>query len=425
MRNLFVALLLLTLTSTAIKAQEVLDRIIAIVDNEIILNSELNFQTAIYAQQRKLNPNDPKLREEVLKMLMDEKFIYAQAHVDSIVVSEDEIRRQLDYQVSMLIQQYGSQERVQEVYGMNLDKIRRELRDNVRKNIMVQKLQEKEFGLVEASRKEVEQFFSVYRDSIGLIPERVRVSHIFLKPELTSTIKEQYFLIAKNLLDSIKNGGDFAELAKQYSEDPGSAKDGGDLGFIKRGVLVPEFESVAYGLNEGELSSVVETQFGFHIIQLLERRGESIRARHILIKIKADDQADLHAIEKLGELRDSVVRFGKDFALLATRYSHDKETSSLGGKLGTFFLNQLDKNLLDIVQTLKEGEISFPRRLNLPTGTYGYHIVYLEKRTPEHLPNLDIDYSEIKKLADEYKKQKLYSTWIEELKTKIFWEIKL
>lgn len=417
-------LFLLILILPELIAQQSVDKVIAVVDNEIILKSELEYQINLLAAQRKIDPKTPALREQVLKMLIDEKLVYAQAGLDSIAVSEDEVGKQIEYQISQLTQQYGSKERIEQMYNMSLEKIKRELRDDVRKNIMIQKMQEKKFGQVESSRREVEEFFAQFKDSLGVIPEKVKISHIFKNPQTSTALKAKYKATAQAILDSIKAGADFAELAKKYSEDPGSAAQGGDLGFVKRGVFYPEFESAAYALKEKQLSEVTESPVGFHIIQLLERRGESIHTRHILIKVKADDESDLNTIEMLTEIRDSIVRKFGTFAELAKKYSDDKETVNLGGQLGAFYLNQLDKNLLDVVGKLKENEISYPKRVNYAGDSYGYHIVWLEKKIPQHKPNIEIDYTELKKLSDEYKKQKLYAAWLEELKSKIFWEIK-
>lgn len=415
---------LLILILPELIAQQSVDKVIAVVDNEIILKSELEYQINLLAVQRKIDPKTPALREQVLKMLIDEKLVYAQAGLDSIAVSEDEVGKQIEYQISQLTQQYGSKERIEQMYNMSLEKIKRELRDDVRKNIMIQKMQEKKFGQVESSRREVEDFFAQFKDSLGVIPEKVKISHIFKNPQTSTALKAKYKATAQAILDSIKAGADFAELAKKYSEDPGSAAQGGDLGFVKRGVFYPEFESAAYALKEKQLSEVTESPVGFHIIQLLERRGESIHTRHILIKVKADDESDLNTIEMLTEIRDSIVRKFGTFVELAKKYSDDKETVNLGGQLGAFYLNQLDKNLLDVVGKLKENEISYPKRVNYAGDSYGYHIVWLEKKIPQHKPNIEIDYTELKKLSDEYKKQKLYAAWLEELKSKIFWEIK-
>jgi len=406
-------------------AQKTLDKIVAVVDNEIILQSELAFQMNIYSTQRGIDPSTPGLKEHVLNSMIDEKLVYAQSELDSITVTDEEVSQRIDYQIQVFQKQYGSVQKIEEMYGMSIERIKRELRDDVRKNLMIQKMQQTKFANVEATRREVEKFFNTYKDSIGMIPEKLKIYHIFKNPHASARIKKIARDFAQSLLDSVKAGADFSELAKKYSEDPGSRAQGGDLGFVKRGVFYTEFEAAAFALAEGEFSKVVESPAGFHVIQLLERRGESIHTRHILIKIKPDDNADLETIQFLSDIRDSVISGKGTFQYYAKKFSDDKETAAFGGSLGTFYLNQLDKNLLDVVSKLKEGEISFPKRLEYAPGTYGYNIVYLEKRIPQHMPSLDEDYKEIKKLADEQKKQKEYNKWIEELKKRIYWETRI
>jgi peptidyl-prolyl cis-trans isomerase SurA len=413
------------LLSISSYSQEVLDKIVAVVDNEFILKSELEFQTNMVAAQRKIDPNSPGLQKQVLNAIIEEKLIYAQANFDSIIVTDEEVASRIDYQINVFQQQYGSIEKIEQMYGMSIEKIKRELRDEIQKSLMIQKLQEKNFASIEASRREVESFFTIYKDSIGVIPEKVKISHIFNNPKASSINKEKYRQFAKAILDSIKNGSDFAELAKKYSEDPGSAVQGGDLGFVKRGVFYPEFEAVAYSLEPNQISDIVESPVGYHIIQLLERRGESIKTRHILIKIKLDEQADLNTITFLTDVRDSIIKKVAPFSYYAKKYSEDKDTAPFGGDLGTFFIGQIDKQLLDAVAKLKDGEIGFPRRIEYSEGNYGYHIVWLEKRTLQHLATLDLDYPEIKKLAEDHKKQKKYSEWIEKLKEKIYWDVRI
>lgn len=406
-------------------AQQTLDKIVAVVDNEIILQSELDFQASIFASQRQLDPNTPGLKEQLLNTMIEEKLIYAKADLDSITVTEDEVNQRIDYQINSFVQQYGSIANIEKIYGMSIDRIKRELRDEVRKSLMSQRLQEKNFGKVQASRREVEEFFNTYKDSIGTIPEKVTIFHIFLNPKASEKLKKKFYDKALALLDSIKSGSDFSELAKKYSDDPGSAAQGGDLGFVKKGVFYPEFEEAAFKLNVGELSGVVESPVGFHIIQMLERRGESINTRHILVKIKADESADLQTIDFLSSVRDSIQQGLGTFQDFAKKYSEDKETAPFGGELGNFYISQLDKALLDAVGKLKEGDIGFPRRLEYAPGTYGYHIVWLQSRVPQHKASLTEDYAEVKKLADENKKQKEYTKWIETIKSKIFWEVRI
>ncbi len=417
--------ILTILLSINISAQEVLDEIVAIVDNDIILASELQFQVNLWAAQNKVDPSNPDLKNRVLNSLIDEKLLYAQAELDSIVVSNEEIERQLDYQMNYFIQQYGSKENMEQVYGMSLERIKRESREETRKQMMAQKVREQKFGLIDITRREAEEFFTDYKDSLGVIPEKYSLSHIFINPKAGEKVKKKSKEFISSLLDSIKNGADFAELAKKHSDDPGSAALGGDLGTVKRGVFYPEFESAAFALLPGEISKIVETPVGYHIIELLDRRGESIHTRHILIKIKTDDDSDLKAIELLTELRDSILSGKESFAYYARKFSDDKETASRGGELGTFEIGQLDKSLLNHVSKLKKDEISFPKRLELDKNSYGFHIIKLLKRTNEHLPSLDEDYEDIRRLAEYSKKQKLYTKWLEELRDNIYWEIKL
>lgn len=422
--KLKIALLLLFFTAAGFP-QQVLDKIVAVVDNEIILQSELDFQAGIYAAQRQLDVNTPGLKQQILNSMIDEKLIYAEAELDSISVTEDEINQRIDYQINSFVQQYGSVANIEKMYGMSIDRIKRELRDDVRKSLMSQRLQEKNFGKTEASKRQVEEFFTLYRDSIGTIPEKVILYHIFQNPKASDKLKKKFREKALAILDSLLAGKDFAELARKYSDDPGSAAQGGDLGFVKRGVFYPEFEEAAFKLNVGQISGIVESPVGFHIIQLIEKRGESIKTRHILIKIKADENSDLRTIDFLTELRDSVLKGNGTFQDYAKKYSEDKETAPFGGELGTYYINQLDKSLLDAIGKLKEGDISYPKRLEYAQGTYGYHIVWLKSKVPQHVASLTEDYPEIKKLATENEKQKEYQKWIEELKSKIYWEVRI
>lgn len=403
---------------------QVIDKIAAVVDNEIILKSEVDFRAAMEAAQRNLDPNDPKLRETILNQLIEEKLLYAQADLDSITVKDEQVTETLDNQIRYMTQQYGSQERIEQIYGMPIEKIKRNLRDDTRKSLMAQMVQQKKFGDLQVSRKEVEEFFDQYKDSLGVVPEKYDISHIFQNPKTGERIKKKAHDLAVMILDSLKKGADFAELAKKYSDDPGSASQGGDLGFAKRGVFLPEFEATAFSLAPGQISGIIETQFGYHIIQLIERRGESVHARHILIKPKADDQADLKAIEFLSDLRDSIAKGVNTFEYYAKKYSDDKESAKFGGELGIFEASQLEKSVLDQIYKMKEGEIGYPKRMDVDKYNYGYHLLRLNKRVPEHRANLEQDYNEVKRLAEYYKKQKLYAQWMKELKNKIYWEIK-
>ena len=235
-------------------------------------------------------------------------------------------------------------------------------------------------------------------------------------------VKKKAKDFAQALLDSIKNGASFDSLARKYSDDPGSRKQGGDLGWVKRGVFYPEFEAAAFKLQKGEISKVVESPVGFHIIQMIDRRGESIHTRHILISVKEDDNADIKSIEFLTAIRDSIVQKKNTFEYYAKKYSNDKETAKFGGELGVFEKRQLDGVMLKLLEKMKPGDISFPSRLDVSRGVYGYHIVRLNSKVPAHLPDLSIDYDAIKKIAEYQKREKLFNEWIAKIKKQIYWK---
>ncbi|MBP1683510.1 MAG: surA [Ignavibacteriaceae bacterium] len=176
----------------------VIDKIVAVIDNEIILHSELDFQVAIYASQRSLDPKSPDLKRQILYTMIDEKLVYAQAELDSITVTDAEVAQRIEYQINVLKQQYGSEANIEKMYGMSLEKIKRELREDVRKSLMVQRLREKNFAPVEASRREVEEFYNNFKDSLGMIPEKLHIFHIFRNPKTTDRLKARLYLIQLN-----------------------------------------------------------------------------------------------------------------------------------------------------------------------------------------------------------------------------------
>jgi peptidyl-prolyl cis-trans isomerase SurA len=422
MKKLF---LILMLYSSVLFAQEVLDKVVAVVDDEYILQSELDFQTQLTAYQRRLNPNDANLRKGVLNAMVEEKLLLAQAQIDSVIVSEEEVNRQLEYQVEMFIEQYGSKENFERVYNRPLEKIKKELRNEVKNNLLIQKVQGLRFASIEVSRYEVEEFFNLYKDSLGKVPEEVKLSQLFIAPKISDTDRERVKNRLEKIIDSIKSGVDFAELAKRNSEDLATAKDGGELGFVKRGLFFKEFEEVAFTLNEGELSGVVQTPIGFHVIQLMERRGESVRVRHILLKVQLSPEMDEGVKSKLRLIADSIRQGYGTFADFAKRYSEDKSSAQFGGEMGTLPITELESDMRNVVAKLKEGEISEPRKINIGQNNYGYQIILLEKRIPEHIPNLTQDYDKLSQITLLNKKQKIYADWIEQLKKQVYWEVRL
>ncbi len=402
---------------------QTLDRIVAVVSDEMILESELNAQVQFFVMSNKVDPNTPGLREQVLQNMISEKLILAKAIEDSITVSEDEVTQQLDAVIQQRIQSAGSEARLEEAYGMPISKIKREYRDEMKKNLLTQRLQQQRFSFSQIGRLEVEEFYKIYKDSLGEVPEEIELSHILINPKFDEVAKAETRKRMNSLLDSIKAGVPFEDLAKRHSQDPGSATQGGDLGLVRRGLFVKEFETAVFALKEKELSGIVETTFGLHVIQLLERRGDAVHPRHILLRVERTQASDDSTVAQLNRLRDRI-KAGESFAELARKYSEQPETAILGGDLGLMELEQLPKDLYPAVSTMKTGEISEP--LKIPVGnSYGYSIVWVKKRIPAHKATLDQDYKRIETVANNFKRQKDYAAWIEDLKKKVYWESRL
>jgi len=420
----FIIFLFVVNTLPSLAQPEVVDRIVAIVGREPILLSDLNAEIELYTFTNHVDPNTPGLKNQVLDLLINEKLILSKALQDTnIIVSDDEVENELNAQIAQRVQQLGSEKRVEEAFGMSITRLKHEYRDGMRKKILISKLLETKKYSITISRREVEEFYSQFKDSLPRVPEELELYLIFKIPKISGSIKSTLKAQTQKILDSIKAGGDFADFARRYSEDPGTKSSGGDLGFVRRGEFFTEFEEAVFALKNNQLSDVVESPIGFHIIQLLERRGEQVHPRHILIKFKRDISEADSTIAFLKALKDSV-KNGANFSDLAKRYSDDKESASMGGFLGQLTITQFDKTVIDAITNLKEGEISDP--IEVPSEkNRGYQIIYVKKRIPEHPISLEGDWNRIQQMATSYKQSNEYQKWIKQLRSEIYWEVRL
>ncbi len=403
----------------AFAQQRVLDRIVAIVGNEVILESDLNYQTYIFAIQNNLNPNDLNLKRYVLEEMINDKLILTRAIEDTIVVSDDEVNRQIEAQIQALIRQYGSERRLEEIYGMPLGRIKREIREDVKKRLMIEKWKQQKFGMLTVSGYEVEQFYNTYKDSLPEVPEMVELYHIMMVPKPIDSVEQAIYQKAKSILDSIKAGGNFEYFARAYSDDKATAGDGGDLGWVRRGMFVKEFEEAVFRLQEGQVSDIVRTQFGYHIIQLIERRGEQVHPRHILFKIPLTEESDKIVISKLEEIRYKIVSRQAKFEEMAKKYSEDEQTKMQGGYLGMIPVAELEPELKDVVSSLNDGDVSQPIKMRYG-NSYAYHIVFLKRKIPAHRMNLKDDYMRIYQYALIEKQNREYQKWVERLRGEVY-----
>lgn len=415
-----------SLSLSQVKLEEgiVLDKIVAIVGNEIIMQSDIAGKIELLKQQdRNIDVNDKKLQQKVLESLINENLIITKAIEDSIVVTEDEINSEWDRFKDNLINYYGSIKRIEDIYGMSLTRIQYEYREVIRKQLLAQKIQQKKFMNVKVTQKEIEDFFILYKDSIPEIPKQFDLYHIVKFVGASKSAKEEIYELAKKVRDSIISGGLFADFAKRYSQDPGSATEGGELGWFSKGKLLPEFEKAAFELIPGKTSMPIETPFGYHIIQTLDKNKDSVMTRHILFRI-GNSQSDIDKTKDLLIAFKDSVKNGSDFIELAKLYSDDNDTRGFGGSLGLIPEEQLPANFKDAVLNLPDGGITEPMPYNVDPSKPAMHIIYKKKSISAHMPNLKEDIKILEQKAKNFKQMNLYNEWIQQLRKELYWEIK-
>lgn len=417
---------------------QVVDKIIAKVDNNIILESDLQkaYLEAIgRAQEGFATPS----RCEVFESLLVNKMMVAKAEIDSVIVTEAEVILQTDQQFNMTMQQFGGDEDVLvEVYGKTADQLKSEIHDAVREQMIVRKMQGVITEGLSVSPADVRKFFErIPVDSLPFFSAEVTVGQIVKKPDVSEAEKERVFELLSSIKQQILDGEtDFATMARKYSEDPGSAMSGGDLGFFNRGELAPEYEATALGLKPGEISDPVESMFGVHMIQLLEIRGNSFNTRHILITPKPTEEDIVAAERYLDSLRTLIVADSISFAKAAKEYSDDRATSDNGGFFADpatgsnrLTLRTLGDPVLYFTQdTMQLGSITKPIRYDDVDPRNGrsepaVRILYLKERFPAHRANLNDDYEKLKAATRRQKEEELLSNWFVVAREEVFIDI--
>lgn len=409
------------LRPSAAQAQEVLDQIVAVVGDQIILQSELlqytyqlAFQMNIDARQQPEKFN--QLRQGALESLIAQKVLLTKAKEDSITVDPRQVDQVLDERIKAMVTQLGSEEKVEEYFGQPVRKVRRSLRDGIEEGLLVRTLQQRKVHEIKVSRREVEEFYNTMKDSLPGIKASVHLSHILLSIVAGNDATQAARAKIDSLLIRARSGEDFAALAQTYSEDPGSAQRGGELGFIERGDFVPEFEEAAFALQPGEISDVVHTQFGFHIIQLIDRRGEKVNVRHILIRLTTTAEDEKKSEDFARQLREDILTGKISFEEAAKKYSTDQTSREKGGDLGWFELDQLQVQAFrEAARTLQSGEISPPLKTQ-----FGYHLVRLDERREPRQYTLPDDWHQIQEMALNYKAEQELQKWLDSLKKQMY-----
>lgn len=412
---------LMMLTQIATAQKQVVDELIANVGTEIVLLSDLEEQYSLLLAQQGTLP--PDARCAILEQLLTQKLLVNQAKLDSVEVSDDEVEAQLNARIEQILSYMNNDVRqFEEYYGQTIAEVKEAFREDLRDQMLAERMRSQIVADITVTPSEVVEFYNrIPHDSLPYFNSEVEVSEIVVKPQPNAEEKAEARQQLEELRRRIVEGGeDFGELARKYSDDFGSARLGGDLGWAKRGKFVPEFEAAAYRLEPGEISDIVETEFGYHIIQLLERRGNQIHTRHILIKPRIS-QADVErAIALLDSVRMLVLADSMSFSEAVKRFgTDDVQSYNNDGRMvnprtgNTFFeIADLDPDVYFAIDTLEVGGVTQPFTFTAPNGEKWVRIVKLESRSEPHRASLSLDYAKIRKAAIEAKKNEYLYNWV-------------
>ena len=399
-----------------------LDKVVAVIGSSIILQSEIDMQYAQYLSQG--NPDNQDVKCQILQGLISQKILGQQAIIDSIAVTEDDIDNEIDRRLRSSIARAGGQERLEQFLNRSLIQYKDEIRPDIKEMLIANKMQSKITENVAVTPLEVKRYFdAIPKDSLPFFNTEVEIGEVVVYPKMSREEKEAFRDKAEALRLRVKGGEDFATLARLYSQDPGSAREGGDLGFMDRGSLVKEFAATAFKLKPGELSQVIETEFGFHVLQLVEKRGDQVNVRHILIKTEPVPASLERAKAHIDSVYQKVVKKTLDFGTAASLYSDNNDTKYNGGMMlnaenvqsRTTFIptDKLDPSIFLTVDTMKVGSISEPVLFTGADGRQGYRLLMLKSKTGPHQANLEQDYPKIKEVAFEDKTNRTISEWFE------------
>jgi peptidyl-prolyl cis-trans isomerase SurA len=407
----------------------VVDEIVAVVGNEIVLRSEVDGIVQNVVQQGQA-PYSDELWVEMLDQIVDQKVMAEIARRDTtIIVSDDQVDQAIDRRIQQLQRQVGGRAELERMYGKPLVAIRAELRQDFRNQLLAQQLQQRRMSSIRITPSEVRDWFMQFpTDSLPVIPETIRLSHIVRHPVITDAARDEAREILELIREQIVSGeATLEDLARQFSDDPGSAQAGGLYEEMRLAEVVPEFAAVAARSPIGEISRIFETPFGLHILRINDRRGDQINYNHILIEFDRSKSDPAPAIEFLSAVRDSITTMGAPFELMARRHSQENESSTMGGRVldprtgeRELFLEMLGPTWRATIDTLEIGEVSQPARVQLLSGQTSYHLITVRGRVPEHTVDLLTDYERIEQLALQEKQMRELERWVRGLRDRVY-----
>jgi len=421
LRLLMLLIVLFTFSSagTAYAQRDtIIDGVVGIVGGNMILKSDVENQYLQIRSQGNIQGTATKLKCQIFEGLLFQKLLLHQAQVDSITVTDAQVESEMDRRMRYFISQAGTPDRLEEHFGKSLLEIKNELRDVIKEQMLTEQEQQKITKDAAITPSEVKSFFKkIPKDSIPLISSEYEIGVIVKQPAVGEAEKQEAKNKLKGFRERVLKGDDFSTLAVLYSEDPGSSKQGGELGMFKRGEMRAEFEAAAFKLKPGEISDIVETEDGFHLIQMIERRGEYINVRHILIQPKVSILSLNKAKATLDSVAGLITSKKMPYEQAVLNFSDDPNRNSGGMMINPasgnvkFEASQIDAKVFFVVDKLKQGEVSAPV-LSTERGKQDYRIYYLKTRTNPHKANLDDDYARIQILALEKKKEEIIDEWL-------------
>jgi len=417
------ALIVSTLSISTVFSQKIIDEVVVIVGSEMIKESDIQNQ---FIQMQ--NSGEKISKCQLLEDLLFQKLLVEQANIDSLPITDADIDSEIKRRIENFTGQEGGLAKLEEFYGKSALEIKTEWRPLVRDQILAQRMQNSIVSEVQVTPNDVKKFYSsLPKDSLPKMPIQYEYAQIVIQPKVT----HEEELAIKEKLEGYRQraikGENFSKLAVLYSDDLESAKNGGSLGtYMSRAELVPEFSAVAFKLKEGEISKIVKTTFGYHIIQMVELKGEKAKLKHILLRPKTSAES-LSIAKNLADSIYTALQDSLTFEKAALRYSADKKTKNNGGIYvnpytgsSKFQTEAIDPTILYTIKGLKSNDISKPFMSRDDTGVQVYKIVKLIKVTPEHLVSLTEDYDQVKAQALAEKKQKAIEAWVKEKQETIY-----
>ena len=418
MKKIIYIILLINLVFS--QEEILLDRVASVVENKIVLMSDVVLAANAVAAQQKINPNTSptiykKLLEDSRESMVEQLLIIEMAEQDSVEILDKDVDKALNQQIENIISQTGGKEQAEAVLGKKISEFKRSYRDDMRGKLLAEKYTSSLTSSISVSRGDVVDFYNTYKDSMPSFPTLYKTHHILLEIKPSEKSQKTAYEKTLNIKKEITLGLSFEEAAKKYSSDPGSKDKGGNLGYVSRGVFVDEFEKVVFTVEKNKLTDPVKTQYGYHLIEVLERTGEKVLARHILIRNEITDFDKKETYEKANKIKNNIKSFD-DFYKAAQEFSDDKTSNSNGGLLGMIDLEYYQ--VPEIKKVIKDINI---KTISNPTLTnFGYHLIWVENIKEGGTPDLENNWLDLKEMALNKKKSDWYNNWIQGVKNKFY-----